>query len=148
MSRWWPGQSEHEGFPADLGKLAALSGARLLMPRSWYAAEWRAERSSRAAALRAACTSRLWLPPALAERWALGVVCLVFVLAHALRLPAESPWWWPMAWLLPAWALGILFVVVDLQGAASQQGNVAHVAHLAGAAFGLLYVFGRVLRFL
>jgi hypothetical protein len=42
---------------------------------------------------------------------------------------------------VPAWALGILFVVVDLQGAASQQGNVAHVAHLAGAAFGLLYAW-------
>jgi membrane associated rhomboid family serine protease len=42
---------------------------------------------------------------------------------------------------VPAWALGILFVVLDLQGAASQQGNVAHVAHLAGAAFGLLYAW-------
>ena len=42
---------------------------------------------------------------------------------------------------VPAWALGVLFVVIDLQGAASQQGNVAHVAHLAGAAFGLLYAW-------
>jgi membrane associated rhomboid family serine protease len=42
---------------------------------------------------------------------------------------------------VPAWALGVLFVVVDLQGAASQQGNVAHVAHLAGAVFGLLYAW-------
>lgn len=42
---------------------------------------------------------------------------------------------------VPAWALGILFVVLDLQGAASQQGNVAHIAHLAGAAFGLLYAW-------
>ena len=33
-------------------------------------AEWRAERSSQAAALREACTSRLWLPPTLAARWA------------------------------------------------------------------------------
>lgn len=41
-----------------------------------------------------------------AERWALVVVCLVFVLAHALRLPAQAPWWWPLAWLLPGWALG------------------------------------------
>ena len=42
---------------------------------------------------------------------------------------------------VPAWALGVLFVVLDLQGAAAQQGNVAHVAHLAGAAFGLLYAW-------
>jgi len=42
---------------------------------------------------------------------------------------------------VPAWALGVLFVVIDLQGAASQQGNVAHVAHLAGGAFGVLYAW-------
>jgi hypothetical protein len=42
---------------------------------------------------------------------------------------------------VPAWALGVLFVVLDLQGAASQRGNVAHVAHLAGAAFGFLYAW-------
>jgi hypothetical protein len=35
----------------------------------------------------------------------------------------------------------VLFVVLDLQGAASQRGNVAHVAHLAGAAFGFLYAW-------
>jgi len=42
---------------------------------------------------------------------------------------------------VPAWALGVLFVVLDLQGAASDRGTVAHVAHLAGAAFGLLYAW-------
>ncbi len=31
-------------LPHVAGELASLSGARLLMPRSWYAAEWRAER--------------------------------------------------------------------------------------------------------
>ncbi|MEO1992395.1 MAG: rhomboid family intramembrane serine protease, partial [Pirellulales bacterium] len=42
---------------------------------------------------------------------------------------------------VPAWALGVLFVVLDLQGATSKGTNVAHVAHLAGAAFGLLYAW-------
>jgi uncharacterized protein len=31
-------------FPKVAGELASLSGAKLLMPRSWYAAEWRAGR--------------------------------------------------------------------------------------------------------
>lgn len=42
---------------------------------------------------------------------------------------------------VPVWALGVLYVVSDLQGAASHSGTVAHVAHLAGAAFGLLYAW-------
>lgn len=42
---------------------------------------------------------------------------------------------------VPAWALGVLFVVIDLQGAGWRGGNVAHVAHLAGGAFGLLYAW-------
>jgi uncharacterized protein YbcC (UPF0753/DUF2309 family) len=33
-----------EPLPRVAGDLAALSGVRLLMPRAWYAAEWRAER--------------------------------------------------------------------------------------------------------
>jgi membrane associated rhomboid family serine protease len=42
---------------------------------------------------------------------------------------------------VPAWALGILYFVSDVQGAAGGGGNVAHVAHLGGAAFGLLYAW-------
>lgn len=42
---------------------------------------------------------------------------------------------------VPAWALGVLYFVSDLQGAASGGGNVAHVAHLAGAAFGIVYAW-------
>jgi membrane associated rhomboid family serine protease len=42
---------------------------------------------------------------------------------------------------VPAWSLGVLYVVWDLQGAAHGGGNVAHVTHLAGAAFGLLYAW-------
>jgi len=42
---------------------------------------------------------------------------------------------------VPAWALGILYFVSDVQGAATGGGNVAHVAHVAGAIFGLLYAW-------
>jgi len=42
---------------------------------------------------------------------------------------------------VPAWALGILYFVSDVQGAAAGGGNVAHVAHVAGAVFGLLYAW-------
>jgi len=42
---------------------------------------------------------------------------------------------------VPVWAVGLLYLVMDLQGAASGGGQVAHVAHLAGAAFGLCYVW-------
>ena len=42
---------------------------------------------------------------------------------------------------VPAWALGVLYFVSDLQGAASGGGQVANVAHLAGAIFGGLYAW-------
>jgi membrane associated rhomboid family serine protease len=42
---------------------------------------------------------------------------------------------------VPAWALGILYFVSDVQGAAAGGGNVANVAHLAGAIFGLAYAW-------
>lgn len=42
---------------------------------------------------------------------------------------------------VPAWALGILYLVSDVQGAATGGGNVAHIAHVAGAGFGLLYAW-------
>ncbi|MFM8495307.1 MAG: rhomboid family intramembrane serine protease [Planctomycetia bacterium] len=57
-------------------------------------------------------------------------------------------WYFPRTTVLiwgvlpvPAWALGLLYFVSDLQGAASDSGNVAHVAHIAGAIFGLLYAW-------
>ena len=40
---------------------------------------------------------------------------------------------------LPAWALAVIYVFFDLMGAAHSTDNVAHVAHLAGAAFGFIY---------
>lgn len=42
---------------------------------------------------------------------------------------------------VPAWALGVLYLVFDIQGAASGGDKVAHTAHLAGATFGLLYAW-------
>jgi membrane associated rhomboid family serine protease len=42
---------------------------------------------------------------------------------------------------VPAWALGVLYVAWDVQGTTTRDTNVAHVAHLAGAAFGVLYAW-------
>jgi len=42
---------------------------------------------------------------------------------------------------VPVWALGIFYFVSDVQGAASGGGQVANVAHLAGAVFGLCYAW-------
>ena len=42
---------------------------------------------------------------------------------------------------VPAWALGLLYFVIDLQGATNGGGHVAHVAHIAGAIFGLCYAW-------
>ena len=42
---------------------------------------------------------------------------------------------------VPVWALGVLYFVSDLQGAASGGGQVANVAHLAGAIFGFVYAW-------
>src|SRR5262249_35573982 len=38
-----------------------------------------------------------------------------------------------------AWALGTLYVVLDLIGAAQKSDNVAHLAHLSGVAYGFIY---------
>jgi membrane associated rhomboid family serine protease len=42
---------------------------------------------------------------------------------------------------VPVWALGLLYLVMDVQGAANGGGQVAHVAHIAGAVFGLCYAW-------
>ncbi len=39
----------------------------------------------------------------------------------------------------PAWALGVVYVGLDLFGAGHPTDNVAHVAHLSGVAFGFIY---------
>lgn len=42
---------------------------------------------------------------------------------------------------IPAWALGILYFFSDVNGAYHHSGNVAHVAHIGGALFGLAYAW-------
>jgi len=42
---------------------------------------------------------------------------------------------------VPAWVLGVLYFLSDVQGAASGGGQVANVAHLAGATFGAIYAW-------
>ncbi|PQO43656.1 rhomboid family intramembrane serine protease [Blastopirellula marina] len=45
---------------------------------------------------------------------------------------------------IPAWVLGVILIGMNLLGAfASQYSNVAFTVHLAGAALGLAYFFGR-----
>jgi membrane associated rhomboid family serine protease len=41
---------------------------------------------------------------------------------------------------VPAWALGIVYIGMDIFGVLSPSDNTAHAAHIAGALFGLLYV--------
>ena len=57
-------------------------------------------------------------------------------------------WYYPrqtvLLWFVlpvPVWALGLLYLVMDVQGAANGGGQVAHVAHIAGAIFGLCYAW-------
>jgi membrane associated rhomboid family serine protease len=50
---------------------------------------------------------------------------------------------------VPAWLLMAIYVVFDVMGAVSQKDNVAHMAHLAGVAYGFFYYrmgwnFGRL----
>lgn len=42
---------------------------------------------------------------------------------------------------IPAWALGILYFFSDISGAVERRDNVAHVAHIGGALFGLAYAW-------
>jgi len=42
---------------------------------------------------------------------------------------------------VPAWGLGLLYFLMDVNGATNGGGNVANVAHLGGAAFGLCYAW-------
>jgi membrane associated rhomboid family serine protease len=57
-------------------------------------------------------------------------------------------WYYPrqtvLLWFVlpvPVWALGLLYLVLDVQGAANGGGHVAHVAHIAGGIFGLCYAW-------
>ncbi len=64
-----------------------------------------------------------------------GVMGLVFI--FIFHFPKRIFYIWGIL-PLPAWALGGLYFLMDVAGV-SQSDNVAHVAHLAGAAFGVVY---------
>jgi len=73
---------------------------------------------------------------------------LVGASGGVMAVLAAFIWYYPRQTVLiygilpvPAWALGVLYLVSDLQGAGNRASNVAHVAHLAGAAFGVLYAW-------
>ena len=42
---------------------------------------------------------------------------------------------------VPAWGLGLIYLLIDVNGATNGGGNVANVAHLGGAAFGFCYAW-------
>ena len=57
-------------------------------------------------------------------------------------------WYYPRQTLLiygvlpvPAWALGLLYLASDVGGLGDHTSKVAHVAHLGGALFGILYAW-------
>jgi membrane associated rhomboid family serine protease len=84
------------------------------------------------------------LPPGFVPR-------LVGASGGVMAVLAAFVWYYPRETVLiygilpvPAWALGILYLFSDLRGATGGGGNVAHVAHLAGAAFGVLYAWRRL----
>ena len=64
-----------------------------------------------------------------------GIMCVMIL--YVLHFPRRLLYIWGVI-PVPAWAIGTLYVVFDLFGVGSDD-MVAHVAHLAGAAFGFLY---------
>ena len=75
---------------------------------------------------------------------------LVGASGGVMAVLAAFIWYYPRETVLiygilpvPAWALGVLYLFSDLQGAGDRASNVAHVAHLAGAGFGILYAWRR-----
>ena len=73
---------------------------------------------------------------------------LVGASGGVMAVLAAFIWYYPRQTVLiygilpvPAWALGVVYLFSDLQGAGNRASNVAHVAHLAGAAFGIFYAW-------
>ena len=73
---------------------------------------------------------------------------LVGASGGVMAVLAAFIWYFPKQTVLvygvlpvPVWALGILYLVSDVRGAAEGSGNVAHLAHLGGAVFGLMYAW-------
>ena len=77
-----------------------------------------------------------------------GQTFLIGASGGVMAVLAVFVWYFPKQEVLiwgilpiPAWLLGVLYFFSDVQGAAQGSGNVAHVAHLGGALFGLLYAW-------
>ncbi len=76
---------------------------------------------------------------------------LVGASGGVMAVVAVFIWYYPRETILiygilpvPAWAMGVLFLIMDIQGARNHSSEVAHVAHLAGAAFGAVYAWRRM----
>lgn len=73
-----------------------------------------------------------------------GVAAIVVV--FVLNFPHQKLYIIPFPFAVPAWIIGLLLVGGDLLGAlgGAHGSNVAYIAHLAGAAIGLLYHQSRI----
>ncbi|MFM7074777.1 MAG: rhomboid family intramembrane serine protease [Planctomycetaceae bacterium] len=77
-----------------------------------------------------------------------GASRLVGASGGVMAVLAAFIWYYPRETVLiygvlpvPAWLLGVFYLFMDLEGAGDRSSTVAHVAHLAGAAFGILYAW-------
>jgi membrane associated rhomboid family serine protease len=66
-----------------------------------------------------------------------GVMGLMIL--YVLHFPQRTFTLFPIPIPIKAWALGALYVLLDLLGAAQNMDNVAHLAHLSGVAYGFVY---------
>jgi membrane associated rhomboid family serine protease len=64
-----------------------------------------------------------------------GIMCVMIL--FVLHFPRRMLYIWGVL-PVPAWGIATLYVVFDIMGLGSDSG-VAHVAHLAGVAFGFIY---------
>ncbi len=69
-----------------------------------------------------------------------GVTAVVIL--FAINFPRQMLLIWGII-PMPAFAVGILIVVLDLMGTQNASSNIAHSVHLAGAAFAVLYYLTR-----
>jgi membrane associated rhomboid family serine protease len=65
-----------------------------------------------------------------------GVMGLMII--YVLHFPQRTFLFWGII-PIRAWALGAMYVLGDLMGAARNTDNVAHLAHLSGMAYGFIY---------
>lgn len=84
-------------------------------------------------------TKETFYPSAVGASGAVTAVVIMFALTypHARVMLLFPPI--PM----PAWVLGVGFIIYDIYGANLEGTNVAHTAHLGGAAFAILYFLFR-----